>query len=116
MKKESNISEETQKNNRSSQRFRIFPSDVLKNYIQRKNSSSSFTHNTKHLQFYATLAAIDLEKTLPIYEINKNQCKFETNTCNNFGTKTIMNKNKKKKKIMKYFWHYFYFSHLVLRF
>lgn len=116
MKKESYISEETQKNNRSSQRFRIFPSDVLKNYIQRKISSSSFTHNTKHLQFYTTLAAIDLEKTLPIYEINKNQFKFATNTCNNFGTKTIMNKNKKKKKIMKYFWHYFYFSHLVLRF
>ena len=94
MKKESNISKEIKKNNRPSQRFRIYPIDVLRNYIQRKN----FTHNTKHLQYYTTLAAIDLEKTLPIYEINKNQFKFAANTCNNFGTKTIMNKNKKKKK------------------
>ena len=69
-----------------------------------KTQAVSFTHNSKHLQFFTTLAAIVLEKTyiyIPIHEINENHCKFATNTDNNFGMISVsdMNKNKMKKYI-----------------
>lgn len=66
---------------------------------RRKTQTASFTDNSKHFQFFTTLAAIGLGKTLPIYEINENQCKFATNTDNNFAIISVsdMNKNKMKK-------------------
>ena len=71
-----------------------------KSICRGKTQAVSFTHNTKHLQFFTILAAFDLEKTLPIYKINENQSKFAANTDNNFGMISVsdMNKNKSKKK------------------